>query len=181
MNHSAFMIIDMLNDFIDPKGVLFCGPSARDIISPIGQTLEGNRKISAPIFFLQDSHDENDAEFERFPPHCVTGTWGGDIIAELAPILEEIIVPKKRFSGFYGTNLESLLAESDIDSVHVAGVCTSICVMDTVGGLVNRGYKVTVSKKEVADFDPEMHTYSLKRIEKIYGRGICHARRHCFF
>jgi nicotinamidase-related amidase len=172
MNHSAFMIIDMLNDFIDPKGILFCGPSARDIISPISQTLEGNRKISAPIFFLQDSHDENDAEFERFPPHCVTGTWGGDIITELTPKPGEIVVHKKRFSGFYRTNLESLLAESNTDSVRVAGVCTSICVMDTIGGLVNRGYEVTVSKQEVADFDPEMHAYSLKRMEKIYGAKI---------
>lgn len=172
MKPSAFLIIDMLNDFIDPNGVLFCGPSVRDIISPIRRTLEESRKVSAPILFLQDSHDENDAEFERFPPHCVSGTWGSDIITELSPNPGEQVIPKKRFSGFYGTQLELLLARTDVQSVRVAGVCTSICVMDTVGGLANRDYKVTVSKQEVADFDQEMHGFALKRMEKIYGVHI---------
>jgi len=52
------------------------------------------------------------------------------------------------------------------------GVCTSICVMDTVGGLANRDYNITVPVKGVADFDPEMHQFSLKRMEKIYGADV---------
>ena len=81
-------------------------------------------------------------------------------------------MPKKRFSGFYGTNLEILLAESGADSVRVAGVCTSICVMDTVGGLANRDYRITVSRHEVADFDPEMHDFALRRMKNTYGAEI---------
>jgi nicotinamidase/pyrazinamidase len=44
--------------------------------------------------------------------------------------------------------------------------------MDTVGGLVNRDYKVKVPIKGVADFDPEAHRFSLKRMEKIYGANV---------
>lgn len=172
MSHTAFIIIDMLNDFIDPKGSLYCGPSSRDIIVPIRKTLEESRNNSAPVFFLTDSHDENDLEFNRYPPHCVTGTWGSEIIPELAPKPGEIVVHKKRFSGFYGTDLETLLSGKGVDTVRVAGVCTSICVMDTVGDLANRDYRVIVSRQEVADFDSEMQAFSLQRMEKIYGARI---------
>lgn len=172
MEKEAFIIIDMLNDFIDPEGSLYCGPGARDIVEPIKRSLTESRRNSAPVFFLRDSHDENDLEFDRYPRHCVTGTWGSEIIPELTPKPGEIVVPKKRFSGFYGTDLETLLAGTGVDSVRVAGVCTSICVMDTVGGLANRDYRITVSRREVADFDPEMHEFSLKRMKNIYGAEI---------
>ena len=172
MENTAFIIIDMLNDFLDPEGALFCGPDARNIIAPIRKSLEESRKRSSPVFFLKDSHDENDLEFRRYPRHCVTGTWGSAIIPELASRPGEVEVPKKRFSGFYGTELETLLSRAGVDRVRVAGVCTSICVMDTVGGLANRDFKVTISRDEVADFNPEMHLFSLQRMKNIYGAEI---------
>lgn len=172
MDKTAFIIIDMLNDFIDPKGSLYCGASARNIIEPMHKSLEESRSRMEPVFFLKDAHDKNDLEFKRYPRHCVEGTWGSEIIDELAPKPGEIIVPKKRFSGFYGTDLENLLAGTGSSSVRVAGVCTSICVMDTVGGLANRDYRITVSRHEVADFDPEMHTFSIQRMKNIYGAEI---------
>ena len=64
------------------------------------------------------------------------------------------------------------IGTANLDEIEVVGVCTSICVMDTVGGLANRDYKITVPVKGVADFDPEMHQFSLKRMEKIYGADV---------
>ena len=107
--------------------------------------------------------------FEKFPVHCLSDTWGGQIIEELAAEPNEKIISKKRFSGFYGTELEHVLANAGVEEVQVVGVCTSICVMDTVGGLVNRDYKVSVPASEVADFNPEAHEYALKRMKQIYG------------
>jgi nicotinamidase/pyrazinamidase len=52
------------------------------------------------------------------------------------------------------------------------GVCTNICVMDTVGGLANRDYNITVPRAGVADFDTEFHEFALKRMGKIYGARI---------
>ena len=122
--------------------------------------------------YIQDNHDEDDKEFERFPAHCVAGTWGGEIISQLSPEPGERVIPKKRFSGFYGTDLEHILESAGVEDVEVVGVCTSICVMDTVGGLANRDYRVTVPSSEVADFDPEFHEFSLKRMRQIYGAAI---------
>ena len=172
MPQKALIIIDMLNDFIDEKGALYCGPQARAIIPFARDRLSVFRKNGNLVIFLQDSHDEQDLEFTKFPKHCVTDTWGSEIIHELVPIPGEKIVPKKRYSGFYETDLEKILGDASIEEVEVIGVCTSICVMDTVGGLANRDYNVSVPVKGVADFDQEMHEFSLKRMKQLYGARV---------
>ena len=85
------------------------------------------------------------------------------------PLPGEPVIPKRRFSGFFETNLESILRDKKLDEVEVVGVCTSICVMDTAGGLVNRDYRVTVPKKGVADVNPDFHQFALDRMEQVYG------------
>lgn len=172
MKSDTLIIIDMLNDFIDPKGVLYCGDKAQAIVPYIKNRLDAFRRAGHPVIFLQDAHAPEDKEFEKFPPHCVAGTWGSEIIEELTPMADEHVLPKTRYSGFFGTGLEHLLSKIKPNLVEVAGVCTSICVMDTVGGLVNRDYSVQVSREGVADFDEQAHTYALQRMEKIYGAEI---------
>ena len=172
MSKKALIIVDMLNDFIDEKGVLYCGETAQSIIPFIKKKLATYRNSGDLVIYLQDAHDEDDKEFERFPSHCISGTWGNEIIPQLAPKPGEKVVPKKRFSGFYGTDLESILDSAEVDEVEVVGVCTSICVMDTAGGLANRDYKITVPIKGVTDFDQEFHEFSLKRMQQIYGASL---------
>lgn len=168
----ALIIVDMLNDFIHPDGVLYCGKPAEEIVPEISRRLQRCRKAGDAVIYLQDSHTADDNEFEKFPPHCVTGTWGNRIIDALEPADDEPVIAKTRYSGFYGTDLDRVLAQLKPSRVIVVGVCTSICVMDTVGGLVNRDYSVTVPANAVADFDREAHMFSLKRMEKIYGAQI---------
>ena len=172
MSKKALIIIDMLNDFIEEKGALYCGQNARAIIPFIQQRLRLYRKNNDPIFYLQDSHDKDDKEFERFDEHGVIGTWGNEIIPELSPEPGEKVIPKKRFSGFYNTPLENELKIAGAEEIEVVGVCTSICVMDTVGGLVNRDYRVRVPVKGVADFSPDFHEFALKRMQQTYGAAV---------
>jgi len=172
MTNKALIIIDMLNDFIDPEGTLYCGETAPVIVPHIKNLLAQARQAGDHVIFLQDSHDPDDLEFKKFPPHCVTGTWGSQIVTELTPFAGEQVIPKKRYSGFFETNLEQVLAAADIKKVTVVGVCTSICVMDTVGGLANRDYKTVVPEAGVADFDPDMHKMALRRLRDIYGAEI---------
>jgi nicotinamidase-related amidase len=172
MRKQALIIIDMLNDFINEKGALYCGESAKAIVPFVQSRLKAFRESDGTVIFLKDSHDENDKEFERFPIHCISETWGSEIIPELVPLSNEILIPKKRFSGFFETDLGKILKDKGVKSVEVTGLCTSICVMDTVGGLADRDYSITVPRDGVADFDQEFHYFSLKRMEKIYGALI---------
>ena len=169
MPERALIIIDMLNDFIDRTGALYCGETAEAIIPVIQAELARARQQGELVVYLQDSHDADDVEFDKFPPHCIAGSWGSRIIAELAPVAGEIVLPKKRYSGFFGTDLDTVLVRSGAKEIMVVGVCTSICVMDTAGGLANRDYKVVVPVGGVADFDQEMHRMALKRMKDIYG------------
>jgi nicotinamidase/pyrazinamidase len=109
---------------------------------------------------------------KSFPPTVSPGTWGSQIIDVLAPQPDERVLPKTRYSGFYGTDLENILAAYGPDEVEVVGVCTSICVMDTVGGLANRDYRTVVPRAGVADFDDDAHRHALDRMERLYGATI---------
>ena len=169
MAREALIVVDMLNDFLDPAGALYCGEDARAIVPFVQRRLAAQREAGGTVVFLHDAHRPDDREFQRFPPHCVADTWGAEIIAALRPLPGETLIPKTRYSGFYGTGLERVLAEARVDTVEVVGVCTSICVMDTVGGLANRDYRVRVPQAGVADFDPEMHRFAMRRMRQLYG------------
>ncbi len=168
----ALIIVDMLNDFLDPKGALFCGQEVRSIIPPLKELLEEFRRGKEPVIYACDHHEPDDPEFQAFPPHCVKGTWGAEIIPELAPQEGEQVVPKTRFDAFFRTNLEDLLKQLGTKEVWLTGVCTSICIMDTAAGAFFRGFKVVVPRSVVGDFDPEAHEFALKRMERIYKARI---------
>lgn len=173
----VLIIVDMLHDFINKEGALCCGTTSQEIVRNITGRLKEYRESKLPVIFLADAHIKDDLEFERFPEHCVAGTQGAEIIPELAMIKGEALVHKTRYDGFYETSLDVTLAlhfnlEPMFSVIEVCGVCTSICVMDTVGQLANRDYDIVVHRNCVADFDQEMHGFALKRMEVLYGATI---------
>jgi nicotinamidase-related amidase len=168
----ALLVIDMLNDFILKGGALDCGEGARKIVPFVSGKIEEFRREKQPVVFICDSHRPDDPEFQLFPPHCIKGTPGARIIDALPVGQEDFIIEKTRYSAFYKTTLEQTLRKHRISRVQVVGVCTSICVMDTVGDLRDRDYPVIVYRDGVADFDPEAHRFSLGRMEKIYGAKV---------
>ena len=172
MATEALIVVDMLNDFIRPDGALFCGETATAIVPEIRRLIDDFHENGHPVIHLRDNHRPDDLEFEKFPPHCVAGTPGADIVSELAAEDGDIVIAKTRFSGFYNTDLAAVLAANGIDRATVVGVCTSICVMDTVGGLANRDIAVRVPKDAVADFDPAFHDFALSRMAQLYGAEI---------
>ncbi|HDH86917.1 MAG: cysteine hydrolase [Deltaproteobacteria bacterium] len=172
MRKKGFIVVDMLKDFMEEKGALFCGNECRKIIPFIAETLEHMRNEGATIIFLGDCHEKNDKEFALFAPHCIINTEGAELIDELTLMPGEYFITKKRYSGFYGTNLDEVLTSEKVGHVYLAGVCTSICVMETVAGLRNRDYPTFIFRRGVADFDQEAHAFALKRMEKILGATI---------
>jgi nicotinamidase-related amidase len=174
----GLIVVDMLNDFIKQDGALFCGPTAQAIVPFIKARIEEYRANKHPVIFLADDHAIDDKEFNRFPKHCVMGTHGAEIIDELNFTTGvDSLVRKTRYSGFYNTTLDFTLnvhfgLKPNNSVIEVVGVCTSICVMDTVGDLSNRDWPVVIHKNCVADFDPEMHNMALKRMANLYGAEI---------
>jgi len=106
-----------------------------------------------------------------FPEHCVRGTAEAELIPKLSAYEGEVI-PKRRYSAFYGADLESRLADLAPDKVVICGVCTDICVMHTAADARNRDYSVEVPVDCVATFDPEAHYSALQHMDKILGAKL---------
>ena len=103
-----------------------------------------------------------------FPVHCVRGTEEAEVIPELRGY-EGKTVRKRRYSAFFETDLEGILADMAPDKVIVCGVCTDICVMHTAADARNRDYAVEVPTDCVASFDQDAHRNALAHIENILG------------
>ncbi|MCA1906284.1 MAG: cysteine hydrolase [Desulfarculus sp.] len=169
MPDKALLVVDMLRDFLEPDGALYCGDQAAGVVAPVRDLLAAHRREGSLIIFVADSHAPDDLEFQLFPPHCITGTRGAELLPGFTVNAGERLVRKHRYSALYGTELEDILRRAGVKEVHLAGVCTSICVMETASDLRNRDYQVVIHPQAVADFDPQAHEAALRRMEKILG------------
>lgn len=148
----ALIIVDMVKGFLEEETK--DGPCALHIKGARGIIPNINREMAALgkddlIIFVSDWHKENDAEFERWPKHCIANTEesalaDGFHIPESARLQT---IHKTRFSGFHLTILGvSLPHPKNVDELIIAGVCTDICVFATALDACYRGYKVTIPK-----------------------------------
>lgn len=134
----------------------------------------------APVIFTKDSHVENDAEFKMFPPHCIVGTEEHELVEELREFEPgaAAVVQKRRYSAFFDTEMEKVLEQLDPDEIHVAGLCTDICVLHTTSDLRNRDYDVVVRREGVETFNAEGHDnrevnrWALSHMETILGARV---------
>lgn len=166
------LVIDMLKDFMAEGGALYCGEDSRKIIPFIEKKIEEYRASGGRVIYVCDAHAQNDKEFSRFERHAVKGSEGAEVIDELKPRPEDVVIEKTTVKPFYGTELAMLLKEIDPAEVGVVGVCTSICIIEAVSDLRVRGYRTVVYKDGVADFDEKAHEHALKQIADVYGAEV---------
>jgi len=140
-NKTALIVVDMQNDFVNPKGALYVKGSEK-IVPTIRSLVEKARKKNVMIVFTMDTHMEDDIEFSIWPKHTVEGSWGWQIIDELKPEKNDVIVRKLRYDAFFGTPLDHILRIRGIEYVVVCGVVANICVLHTAGSAALHGYKV---------------------------------------
>ncbi|MGI6406700.1 MAG: cysteine hydrolase family protein [Syntrophaceticus sp.] len=176
MAKKALIIIDMLNDFVQEGGALYTGEAGRRVIPVIAEVLKRARGEKWPIIYLCDQHTSDDSEFNMFPVHCLAGTSGGEICTELAPQDGDIIIPKRRYSGFYGTDLDLTLRELVVDELIITGVCTNICVLYTTADARMHNYRVKILEDAVASFDEQAHEFALQEMEKTLGAELSDSR-----
>jgi nicotinamidase/pyrazinamidase len=150
------IVVDVLNGFCKQGNL--ASPRCDAAIPRIREVIEARRRAGDHLIFLADTHDPNDREFEIFPVHCVRGTVESEVVAELQPLLHEAtLIRKRRYSGFFETDLEERLRAAQPEQVTVVGVCTDICVLHTVADLRNRDYRVVVPASAVETFDAPGH------------------------
>lgn len=167
------IVVDMLRGFLEPGRPLDVGEAGRAVIPAVRRRIADEIARGATVLWVADHHAPDDAEFAVFPPHCIRGTPEAEVVPALADLVDPAnLLPKTRYSGFYGTDLAARLAALAPDVITVVGVCTDICVLHTVADARNRDYHVEVPAGCVATFDDAAHRFALDHMRRILGATI---------
>ncbi|AFS79799.1 isochorismatase EntB [Gottschalkia acidurici 9a] len=169
----ALIIIDMQNDFIREGAPIEC-PGGRDIIPNIQKAKRWAKENDIPVFYTQEMHRfqkvDYGLELERDEPqHCLEGTEGVEIIEELKPEDDDYVIIKRRYSGYYLTDLEVLMRSFNKKALILTGAATNVCVYATALDAVQRDVKSVVLSDGVAGTSIELHEAFLKNIDYVIG------------
>ena len=170
VENPAILVVDMLNDFCKEGGSMVLKEGV-EAVAPIANLIAKAREHGFPIIYINDCHrpGKYDKEFDKRAPHCIDGTWGAQVIDELAPQEQDYCIKKRRFSGFYQTDLDLVLRELGIKTVVVTGVVTNICVRSTCHDAFFLGYNVVVPTDCVRATGPREQESTLWDIETHFG------------
>lgn len=167
----VLLVIDPQRDFLDHDAPYRCINSG-EILSNIREILQSAREAGMPIIFTREAHnpDGNDYGMEAQigqPPHCVIGTKGFEIVSEISPAPNEIVINKRRYDAFLGTPLDMYLRKFDNPTLYVAGFTTNVCVHYTAISAFQYDYRVRVLKDCVSATSKEKHETGLRMLEFI--------------
>ncbi len=166
----AILVVDMLNDFV--TGALKCDRGLA-IVPQTAKLLDGARKAGVPVIFCNDAHLKNiDHELKLWGDHAIAGTPGAQVIPELNLSENDYVVPKRRYSGFFHTDLDLLLKELGVDTVIMTGLHTHMCVRHTSADAYCLGYNVVVAKDATDSFTAEDYNNGIKYLVDVYAAEI---------
>ena len=190
---AIFWDVDTQADFMLPGGRLYV-PGAEKLIPNLKLLTDQARKNR--VFLVSDAcvHTPDDPEFERFPPHCVRGTTGAEIIPEtvadrflilpnrreatvpsdLSPY-QQVILEKQTLDVFDNPHTETVIERlkqfTDADAEFVVfGVVTEYCVRCAAKGLLGRGRRVALAQDAIKTLKAEDGESALAEMQAMGAR-----------
>ena len=158
-NHTALLVIDLQNYFHQ---------MIHPVLDNILEVIQSCRKTNIPIIFTQHGHTDPASDGGLF------GKWWGQMIIEgtrdwkFLPEIKieskDIILPKKRYSAFFETDLETTLRSRRIQDLIVSGVMTNLCCETTARDAFMRDYRVFFLIDGTATGRSELHMATLKNL-----------------
>lgn len=186
LDKTALLVIDMQNDFCASGGF---GEklgndiaSTKRIIPVVKRVMEAARTHGIKLIHTREGHlpDLSDC-----PPTKLTrsrkqgagigdigpmgrilirGEFGHEIVTELTPFPDEIVIDKPGKGAFYQTELHDILQKQGIESLILTGVTTHVCVHTTLREANDRGYECLVIEDATAAFDPNDHDAAIRMV-----------------
>jgi nicotinamidase-related amidase len=160
----VLFVIDMVNGFVregamKSQNIEHIVPEVQRLVK---QFTEDDDKL---VVFVKDTHEVNDREFKRFPPHCLRGSTECQLIDELKPYEEGAHSFEKRFIGamFINGLVEDIQKMHNIEEITLVGCCTDICIisiampLQTLFDEQNRDVSIVVPKNAVETYDSPDH------------------------
>lgn len=168
---TAVLVIDMIRDFCDLDGLMPL-PGAERLYPLQNAIVSAARERGAMVGWVIDCHRpgvRQDREFLKRTPHCIEGTQGVEIMPQLERETGDFLFTKRRYSAFFGTDLDLTLRDNRIDTLITFGVVTNICVRSTVHDAFFNGYRVVVPHDACAATGPREQASSLFDIATHFG------------
>jgi maleamate amidohydrolase len=168
----ALVLVDALRAFFDPDGLHYY-PEVHEVEEPIGRLLATARGNDRLVVHAVERHRPGLDDFEhvKLPEHCVIGDRDAEFWPLLAPIERprEIVVPKRRYSAFFATDLALLLREQQIDTVVVAGVKANVCIRATCQDAFAHGFRVVLPPEATNSNRPALGAASVEDVGRYLG------------
>lgn len=186
-SQTAVIVIDMQRDFCDPEGYL--GALGEDLtpfrapIAPIENVLATARGAGANVIYTRqgyrtDLSDLPEWRARRFEVMgspvgqdgplgriLIRGEPGFEIIPELAPRKEDVVLDKTANGAFSDTNLQEILQNRGIKALAFTGNTIDVCVHTTLRQANDLGYQCLLLSDCCGAISPELHEWSLNSIK----------------
>jgi nicotinamidase/pyrazinamidase len=154
----AIIVVDMVKDNIKEGSRHPITLEARSILPNLQRLLEEGRKRGFPVIFACDSFLKDDFIFKgRMKVHSLRGTKGSEVVEELRPEPTDIVLPKRRFSAFFKTDLDQTLRVLGVDTIIVTGITVEVCVLMTVMEGLCHDFSAILLEDCTASKNKEMH------------------------
>lgn len=174
---TVLIIIDMVNGFTR-QGALR-SERIEGLIPEIVKLVKSCWAKNIPALAFADSHDENCAEFESYPPHCIRDSFESEIVDEIKEVGGYVRVDKNSTNCFLEEEFEKWLENNPgINNFIICGDCTDICIMQFA--LILKGYfnlrniktRITVPINAVDTYDIKPHDGDLMNIFALYNMHL---------
>jgi len=182
----VFWEVDVQADFMLPGGKLYV-PGAEKLLPNIRKLTDAARRGEVFLVSHGDFHAANDPEFQHFPPHCLKGTAGAELVpealtenfvrvkndanAKLPDDLfkyRQIILEKQTLDIFESLHADALVQRlGDAAEFVVFGVVTEYCVSCAVKGLLKRKRRVAVVRDAIETLAPEVGNRTLAELQSL--------------
>jgi nicotinamidase-related amidase len=180
----ALIVVDMQNDFLLPEGLLkvWGGPA---IIPKVAQLVDTFHEAFLPVFFTRHIYEDPEKDggltarwwkVDRNSLLLRESTWHAQLHGAFKPGPRDRVLAKRRYSAFFGTDLELLLRTSGVQDVVIAGVCTNICCEATAHDAFFRDFNVHFLLDGTGATDEAAHTSTLRNIALSYGKLVTAAQ-----
>jgi nicotinamidase-related amidase len=180
----------MQRGFVDP-GQAMEVPPARAIVPAIRALLAAFRGKGLPVVFTEftyslavpilvgELHPEHRPALPGGPrgsglpsSSCLEGDPSAGTVEALAPRPDELVVRKRWYDAFAGTELDGALRARGVSSLVITGTMTDICVLSTIVGAFDREYRLSVVEDGVATLWPEIQRATLDIVARAFGRVV---------
>lgn len=179
---TALVLIDLQNDIVKGKEPPYdeIGRVAREIgvIPNTARMIARARHFRIPVMYVKVERRPDGADVvpvitdqalrgqaqHRQVMVLQEGTWGAQIVEEIAPQPGDYVIVKRRVGAFYGTSLEIFLRARGLDTVLIGGIATNMGVENTVREGRDRDFNMVVLRDCCAASPREVHDYAVERI-----------------